>query len=399
MLGKERKERELKGRAMAYGTGVSPPEGRKVSMMELKDLIEEIGAVAEFINFDNAALSCLPKQAVQAISCFQEERNRSGPQYDSYWKKVNQVRKQVAEKIHASEDEILFMLNTSMAINLAANALPLQAGDNVIVTDLEFPSNIYPWMNLERKGVEVRFVKNDQGCFSPEQFWNLADSRTKAISTSWVISSNGSVVDVARLGHFCREHDIYFIIDGIQGLGALDFDVREIPCDFFVSGFFKWMLGPDGISFAYLRKELLEELSFPWIGWAGMENQFDYNHYHFQPVSAAKRYETGNMNFSAIYGLGASLSCTAGKEKEIQEKVLENTRYLRAGLTSIPSCRVLSDSKRVSGITLFTTADDEKAAARLRARGFAFSCRNGIRLSPHFYNTKKEIDFLLDTLA
>lgn len=368
-------------------------------MMELKDLIEQIGDAAEFINFDNAALSCLPKQAAQAISRFQEERNRSGPQYDSYWEKVNQVRKQVAAKIHACEDEILFALNTSMAINLAANALPLQAGDNVIVTDLEFPSNIYPWMNLKRKGVEVRFVKNDQGRFSPEQFWNLTDGRTKAVSTSWVMSSNGSVVDVERLGRFCREQGIYFVIDGIQGLGALDFDVRKIPCDIFVSGFFKWMLGPDGISFAYLRKELLEELSFPWIGWAGMENQFDYSHYHFQPARAAKRYETGNMNFSAIYGLGAALSCTAGKEAEIQEKVLENTRYLRAGLTSIPSCRVLSDPESVSGITLFTTGDDEKAAARLKARGFAFSRRDGIRVSPHFYNTKQEIDLLLETLS
>lgn len=124
-----------------------------------------------------------------------------------------------------------------MGLNFAAKALELKAGDNVIVSDMEFPSNIYPWLNLEQEGVEVRIVQTVNGRIPTEEIRNHMDARTRAVSLSWVIAANGSVTDIGAIGNICRERGVTYIIDGIQGLGQIPINVKDIDCDIFVSGF------------------------------------------------------------------------------------------------------------------------------------------------------------------
>jgi len=367
-------------------------------MDKIQNLIDNINFNSKIVNFDNAALSFLPKKSQDSISNFNERRTKYGPDYSEYWKKVEEVRWQIAKKINANEDEIFFIQNTSMGINFVANAIEIKRGDNVIITDLEFPSNVYPWFNLKKKGVEVRISKNTDGEYSVDQFNELIDKNTKAISISWVIASNGTVLDIKSIGKLCKSKGINFIVDGIQGLGALPIDVNNINCDFFISGFYKWMLGPDGLAFVYIKKELLEKLNIPWIGWAGMKDKFNYSQFKFEPVNKAKKFETGNMNFSAFYGLYETLKLTEGYEFLIYEKIKELTVYLRNNLMTNSNVELRSNCKTISGITLFKTDRDEIVKQRLKENRIAFSYRNGIRVSPHFYNSKKQIDVLLNCI-
>lgn len=367
-------------------------------MREINELIRNMGIRSEVINFDNAALSYMPAPVINAINKYNCRRNEAGPEYDKYWQTTEHCRELIAKKIGAQANEIFFIQNTSMGLNFAAKALELKAGDNVIVSDMEFPSNIYPWLNLEREGVEVRIVQTVNGKIPTEEIRNHMDARTRAVSLSWVIAANGSVTDIGAIGNICRERGVTYIIDGIQGLGQIPINVKEIDCDIFVSGFFKWMMGPDGIGFVYIRQEMLNRLGYPWLGWAGMKDKFNYSEFKIDVFDGAKRYETGNMNFSALYGLEACLMFTDGWEETIRQRICGLSGYLRNELMKIDGIRILSDCTTLSGITLFSSDYIDKISYDLKAAGYKFSTRGGIRVSLHFYNCYEEVGGFIRTV-
>ncbi|MCG8479678.1 MAG: aminotransferase class V-fold PLP-dependent enzyme [Spirochaetales bacterium] len=355
-------------------------------------------SVAEGTTYlDHAALSPIPRCVREAVGAFHEYRARYGADFPAWWQKIDEVRHLIAAKIGAGDDEIVFTANASMGINLAAAAIPFNTGDNVVITDAEFPSNVYPWMNLRHRGVEVRFVRGTASGFTPEDFDACIDGRTRAVSVSWVTAGTGERLDIARIGRLCRRRGVYFVVDAMQGMGVFPLDLRRVPADFVVSGFFKWMFGPDGIAFAYINRAIRDALRSPYAGWAGMRDRFRYTEYAFRPADGARRFETGNMNFSAAYGVASALDMAAGMETAITERIVALTAYLRKGLAAMPHVRLLSvgDTEKLSGITLFTTPHDDALFARLAEEGVVVSHRNGIRVSPHFYNTAHQIDALL----
>ncbi|MCI8418210.1 MAG: aminotransferase class V-fold PLP-dependent enzyme [Lachnospiraceae bacterium] len=366
-------------------------------MNNLTNLAERMKEACGMCYLDTAAMSLLPEEVRQAVIDFHTRRQTKGPDFGAYWEEVEKLRLLVAERIHGHEEEILFLQNTSMAMNLAANALPLEKGDNVLISNREFPSNVYPWMNLESRGIEVRMVESPGGGFERKDFEAYCDENTKAISVSWVIAANGVVTDIEGLSALCQERGYFFVVDAIQGLGVLPLDVSRISVDILGAGFFKWLLGPDGLAFAYIRKDILPQLKIPYMGWAGMEEPFDYSSYRFAPAREARRFETGNMNFSAIYGAVKAMELTRGLEEEISLRTVALTAYLREHLHKIPGIRLLTPMQRESsGITLFTCERAEALYQLLRSRGFVVNYRGGIRISPFFYNTREQIDEFLD---
>lgn len=367
-------------------------------MKQIRELIERMEIESDIINFDNAALSYMPKPVLDALHGYNLRRNVMGPEYSSYWDTTEEVRTLCARKIGAEPEEIFFIQNTSMGLNFIAKALKLSAGDNVIISDMEFPSNVYPWLNLERDGVEIRFAGSVGGRIEERVIDDLIDEHTKAVSISWVVAANGSVTDIKKIGEICKKHQISYIIDGIQGLGQIPVNVKEVGCDFFVSGFFKWMMGPDGIGFVYIRRDILDQLEYPWLGWAGMKDKFNYGEFRIDVSEGARRYETGNMNFSALCGLKTCLEFTDGWEEEIRARICELIKYLRSRLQEVDGVEILSDLTTISGITLFRTKDTERTANELREKGFRFSVRGGIRISLHFYNQAEEIDLLIQVI-
>ena len=360
------------------------------------ELTSEFPIAAGITYLDHAALSPLPRSVKGAIDAFHDWRMRRGADFSAWWEQAERVRTLVAGRINAAAGEIAFTANTSMGINLAAAAIPFEPGDNVVISDEEFPSNVYPWMNLGKDGVELRRVHCGDG-EEIERFRERIDARTRAVSVSWVTSRTGRQLDIAALGALCKRNRSYFIVDAMQGIGVLPLDVRAVQADFVVSGFFKWMLGPDGIAFIYIRQGILDELQLPYAGWAGMEDRFNYTTYHFAPIDAAGRFETGNLNFSALYGVEAAMNLVRGLEPAIQDRVLAHTAYLRQGLSEIPRVTLLSPrrSAQAAGITLFTTTGDDEVVRELRAQRVVVNYRNGIRVSPHFYTSTEQLDTLL----
>lgn len=218
----------------------------------LETIIKEIREKSSKCYLDTAAMSLMPVQVYDAISGFHENRRINGPAFNEYWEETGKLRNDVAWLIGSRPEEIMFIQNTSMGINLAANALNLKKGDNVVTTNIEFPSNVYPWMNLKSKGIETRMLDVSDGILDEEKLLNICDEKTKVLSISWVQSSNGMVSDLKLCSDFCQNHGISFVVDAIQGLGVLPLNVSELKIDFLVSGFFKWLLGPDGIAFVYI---------------------------------------------------------------------------------------------------------------------------------------------------
>ncbi|MSC82376.1 aminotransferase class V-fold PLP-dependent enzyme [Eubacterium sp. am_0171] len=368
-------------------------------MKSLDKIAESIHSNCEKCYLDTGAMSLMPEEVWQAVQAFHDKRRKYGPAFAEYWKEADLLRQDIASLIGSSPEEIMFLQNTSMGINLAAQALKLEPGDNVVITNLEFPSNVYPWMNMEARGVEVRMLDITDGVLDEPKLFKICDEKTKALSISWVQSANGMVADLEMCSEFCRNNHMYFVLDAIQGMGVLPLDVRKVHLDLVISGFFKWLLGPDGIAFVYVNKEALPELGVPFTGWAGMKNIFDYSTFKFDLAGEARQYETGNMNFSGIYGARQGVKVVLEHQREITERVQELTGYLREQIRSRKHLTLLSPGKGgAAGITLLGCENAEKVFEELKAKNICVNYRRGLRVSVHFYNTKEDVDRLMEVL-
>ncbi|UCZ52885.1 aminotransferase class V-fold PLP-dependent enzyme [Bacillus shivajii] len=347
---------------------------------------------------DHGAMSPLHQRVLEGVQTFHEERAMFGNNFSKWWEEVDEVRGMVASTIKAKPKEIGFYWNTSSAINLIAHSLNLQEGDEVLITDEEFPSNVYPWMKLEEeKNIKRKIVQHIDGRADINQFKEAITEKTKVVSVSWVMASNGNKLDLEEIGTLCKENGIIFIVDAIQGYMTEPLDVNKIQADFVVSGFFKWAMGPDGLSFIYINEELLDQINIPFIGWASMKERFNYSDIKMDIDQSARSIETGNMNFSAIRGLRESLLLLDEYQTLIPERIKKLTSLLREGLMSVEHINMHSptiDQKNWSGITSFSGIDP----TTLTNHNIKINVRSGIRVSPHFYNTEEEIVHLLDII-
>lgn len=371
----------------------------KVDIAKLRE--NEFPIINKCLYLDHAAMSPLPKRVESSISEFHYNRMINGAGFNHWWEQVELARENVANLIGSCKEEIGFVLNTSMGINIVAQGLDLKPGDNIILTDIEFPSNVYPWLNLEKNGIEIRFVKNNKGTIPISEVNNLVDKKTKVISISFIEAGNGFKNDLKKISQVCKENNIYFVVDAIQGLGVFPIDVEEMDIDFLVSGFFKWLFGPDGIAFIYCSKRVLDKVIPSFVGWASMNNKFNYTDYEFDLSVSASKFELGNMNFSAIIGVNESLNFINEIGSDfIMKQTKESSDYLRGNLKKINKLTNRSDfsTDNQSQILLIDFQNFEIAYKKLRERGIVVNKRNGLRVSPHFYNTKSDIDRFLNEL-
>src|SRR5450432_879714 len=200
----------------------------------------------------------------------------------------------------ASIDEIVGLSSTSTALNIVAQSLPWQAGDNVVLVDGEFPSNVYPWMRLQdRQGVEVRLIPNQPG-MTLEALAPFVDARTRVVTASMVQFFSGHRTDLAAIGHFCREKGILFVVDGIQAVGHFPVDVQAMGIDIFASGGQKSLMGPPGIGFLYVRRDLADSMRPALIGANSVVDFMHWLKYDLTPLPGAARFALGTTNFGGV---------------------------------------------------------------------------------------------------
>jgi selenocysteine lyase/cysteine desulfurase len=290
---------------------------------------------------------------------------------------------------------------------MAAQVLPLRPGDRVLVPDGEFPANVYPWLLRQRDGVAVDLIPRTPAGWPDEDrlLASLDDRRVRAVAISLVQFSSGYRIDLARLGAACRARDVFLVVDAIQGLGQLPFDVRATPVDLLACGGQKWLLAPWGSGFLYVRRELIGALAPRFTGWLSFQGTDDFSRltdYDATFHADARRFELASLPYQDIVGLTASLGLL--READPQ-RVATHLRALRAPLVARATdgaFEVVSplDAAHDSAIWCVRTRDVTATFERLREAGVKCSLREGnIRLSPHLYNTVDEIERVASLLA
>lgn len=359
---------------------------------------------ANRIFMDHARVGPLPARVRDAMVAFVQEASEHGNAHYANWMQaVEHARRSFARLINADEGEVAFVKNTSEGISIVASGLDWQAGDNVVVPDIEFPANIYPWMNLKPLGVETRFVKAVEGRVLFEDIVKQVDAKTRLISISSVEFNSGFRNDLNRIGTFCKEKGILFFVDAIQSLGVLSMDVKRDHIDFLAADGHKWMLSVEGLGGFYIAKDALKKVRPVMIGWDSVANAGDFLNYDFTLREDAKRFEEGSFNVMSIHGWGAALDLLQEvgigeiekRVLKLGDKIIEELRRRNYTIfnSTVPEER--------SGIVSFTGDLDfnDNLEETMRVQGVSLTVRGGrVRLSPHFYNTEAEIEQVFDLL-
>jgi cysteine desulfurase/selenocysteine lyase len=377
---------------------------RTLDLLRLRD--EEFPVTRECVYLNHAGVGPLSHRAATRMAMMAETVSRSG---DRLWpdrmEEADRVRGLAARLLGAREShEVAFVENTSSALSLVAEGLDWQPGDNVVGAALEFPSNVYPWMSLAARGVEYRRVEERDGRIDPGEILALLDSRTRMLALSWVQYASGFRSDLARLGRACRERGVLFVVDVIQGLGALPLDVEADFVDVAAASAHKWLLGPEGIALLYVSDRVVERLRPARSGWRSMRDPFQWTAYDLTWNEGARRFESGTLNAYGIVALGGSLEVLlrVGAE-EIEPRVLALADLAARGLEDL-GFSVVSSRRRGETSGIVTAVPPRRSAQDLikplDERGIVVAARAGrLRIAPHFYNTADEIERCLEELA
>ena len=358
--------------------------------------------------FDHGAVAPLPEPTRAAIAAWLNEAAEEGDvPWQSWSQQVERTRLAAANLVNAGVEEIALVPNTTSGISLVAEGFPWREGDNVVTLDNEFPSNLYPWLNLASRGVETRKVPVEDGRVDLSRVEEAMDGRTRLVSLSWVGFASGWRIDVAAAAEMCHRHGCLFFLDAIQGLGVFPLDATATGIDFLAADGHKWLLGPEGAGLLFVRREHLDLLRPLGLGWHSVQSTGGFtSEMSLRPTAA--RYEGGTQNMAGMIGLGASLALLAElgvgpASSPVAELVLSITDYACERLTSLGAVLLSPrEGERRSGIVTFQVPGKDPAEIRkaLLAAGIVTSCRGGgIRISPHGYAMKEEIDRLVAVLA
>jgi cysteine desulfurase / selenocysteine lyase len=365
----------------------------------------EMPVTAKWTYFDHAAVAPLPRKTAQALKQYADTASAHG---DAYWldwaREIENTRRRAATLINAAPEQIAFVPNTTTAIGLLAEGFPWQAGDNVVLPAEEFPSNQYPWLNLQSRGVEVRRVVMPPERLDLDLLRAACDQRTRVISLSWVGYASGWRTDVAAATQLAHDCGAVLCLDAIQGLGVYPLDVQQVPVDFLAADSHKWLLGPEGAGFCYIRPELLARLRPINVGWGSVTQGVNYQHIEMNWKPTASRYEGGAWNMPGLLAMGQSLQLFLDLGvANIEQLVLNFTTELcealqRAGATL---CSLREQREHASGIVAFRWHDFDPTAVRNHCltQGIVMSQRAGrLRASPHGYADQADIERLIGAL-
>jgi cysteine desulfurase/selenocysteine lyase len=360
----------------------------------------------ENIYLSAASTGPLPERSVRAQEAF--TRKRAAPHrlsHEEQFRALSDARDLVARLIGAHVTEIALATNTSSGINLAAWTLPLGPGDAVVIPDLEFPANVYPWMAAaQARGFTLHRVPARDGLLDEEALLAALDlPGVRVLAVSWVGFSTGAVADLHALGATCRSRDIRFVVDAIQGLGALTLDVSRTPIDLLACGAQKWLLSPWGTGFTYVRRALVRELTPQPVSWMGVRGSDDFSQllaYDMTWRDDARRFEQITLPFQDFAGMVASLELLHELgPAAIAAHVAARAEELMEGAAA-QGLALVTPRDRHAGIVSLRPVDAVASSARLNAARVAHSLREGtIRLAPHCYTTSEDVQAALGALV
>lgn len=359
---------------------------------------------------NHAANGPLPRPVVQTMREYLDDVSLFGGTHEPKWSEYESgAHRRLARMINARPDQIAFTASTGDGLSHIALGLNWREGDEIISAQGEFPSNVYPWLNLCEHGVQLRFIPTRDYRIPAADVLASITERSRLVSLSLVEFSTGYRNDVATIARYCRERGIVCGIDAMQALGAIDIDVQALGIDYLAAAAHKWLLAPRTTGILYVAGELLSRLRAPRRGWLSVETPFDFANYEQPLKPGAARFEYSSSNLTAIVGLDAALGVFEvidGGMQAVEARVLGLTDYAIAGLERLgyPVVSPRGAGER-SSIVCFKPRPEQaemmvqQLVAALAAQDVYIAARGDVaRVSPHFYNTLGDIDHLLNVL-
>jgi len=353
------------------------------------------------IYLNHAATSPLSARVVEAMTTHLRERSCGWiDNYPDDVKKKDECRGFIQKIIHAeSPDRIALVGSTSEAINIVSSGLPWQSGDRVILNDMEFPANVYPYLPLRRCGVELDFLKCPNHKITPESIAAALTPRTRVVALSAVQFLTGYRADMAAIGDLLsRSRDVFFVVDGIQAVGGVQVDVQKMKIDALAAGCQKWQMAPHGTGFLYLTEALQDNITPQHVGWLAAHNPWDFFNFDQPLAASARRYEGGTLNIPGIWAVHAALrTLLEFGLAEIEDHILTLTQILTGELQNLDGVELLSPispQERAGIVTIQLPAkiDVNAVFQHITSQNITISLRDGkLRYSPHFYNSPEEI--------
>lgn len=373
---------------------------------------EEFPIAASGIYLNNAGCGPLPRVSVAAATGLLQAMSERMAHGDSA-ALIEATRGRAAELLNCDPGAIALLATTSQGINLVPAGLDWRAGDEVVLYERDHPTDIYAWLNLVERGVTVRFVKDRGGRYEAEDVERLIGPRTRAVCLSFVNYGHGFRAPIGAIGEICRRHGIWFVVDAIMGLGALQVDAASIGADIITAHGYKFLLSGFGAAICYCSERARRELRVAEVGYKAMEGAMDYAQHppDFAAMAdrgpafatTARRFEAGTQALAMVAGMKATLELmlSIGPER-IERHIMELAGRLVEGLRD-KGYAVAGPTRpgERSAIVSFTREglDIGELSRRLTAhRIHHHILHQRIRFSPHFYNDLDDIAAALAAL-
>jgi len=381
---------------------------------DLSQAYRDFPATERWTYMDVAARGLVPRFARDALVTHLDERLYAEVDKNGYFDMIERVRGRFARHLNADADEVAFTKNVTEGIAAIAGAIDWRAGDNLVICpEIEHPANVYAWLNLQRRGVELRMVAPRAGALPVDEAVARIDARTRVVACATVSFAPGFRTDLAALGEVCRSRDVMLVVDAAQSVGVLDNDMARLKIDALAASTQKGLLGLYGMGFLYCRREWAERLQPAYLSRFGVDlgdaSEADLGSFEYRLATGARRFDLGNFNFTAAVNADETLAYLEGYGKSaIESYVLGLSHALARGLLDlglpvnggepgphlahIVTVGAISAGHDTTGDPRMQSLHDHLAANRVR-----LSIRRGVlRFSLHIYNTMQDVERVLE---
>lgn len=387
---------------------------------------EQFPVTRSLVYLNHAAVGPLSENAYRSMEAqAREQRDVAALNWRDWLREYVEFRAVAASLINARPQEISILKNTSEGISFVAEGLDWKAGENVVTTDMEFPSNFVPWKRLERRGVECRTIVTRGGTFDPDDVAKLIDDKTRVVALSMVSFHNGFVPDLESIGRLCRERGVLLSVDAIQGLGAIRVDVERCGISFLAADGHKWLMGPEGTAIFYVRDEFRNLLEVRETGWLNIRQGAKIVGSSVDLFEDGRRFEAGSLNTNGVHGLRAAMDLLVelGTE-EVEHEVLRiadllarrleaigfivrSPRPQKSGIVAVTPPKLKSEAiiaRLYEGENVPATSGSAAELYQLQSyleshRIIATSREGMLRFSPHCYNDESDLDEVIEILG
>ena len=371
--------------------------------MDVASARAEFPILQRKIYLNSCSLGALSLRAMAYLESFQELWHELGASawYGPWWEKLEDLRSHVARFLGAAPGQLALLPSTSAALSVIAESVDYGQRNRVVCTELDFPTLAYQW--AVKPDVELVVLPSHDGVrVDPEQFAEAVDDRTAFLATSHVLYTTGYIQDLDALADIAHRAGAFFLVDGYQGPGQIPVDLGAGEADFYTTGPLKWLCGGPGLSYLYVRDELVQQLQPRITSWFAARDQFNFDLENFEPHDDARRFELGTPALPTVYtALGGQeiidelgIETIRDQNRALTEHLVERAQESGFQLTIAP------DPADRSAIVMIQYEDPPGAVGYLAQRGIIVDHRPGhVRVSPHFYNTIDEIDQCIETLT